>query len=123
MLKVQMMALRKGYVCSKPVIEGSRYDLIIDTGDGLLRAQVKYCDRKPSHSSSAVSVLLRNANGADKSYTGSDIDVLFVYVPATDKVYKIPVDVISGKRELCLRLEPPKNNQVLGIHLADNYAF
>jgi hypothetical protein len=39
-LKVEMRALELGVVCSKPVIEGTRYDCILNTGSNLYRAQI-----------------------------------------------------------------------------------
>jgi hypothetical protein len=35
-LKVEMRALELNVICSRPVIEGIRYDLILDTGDKVI---------------------------------------------------------------------------------------
>lgn len=123
MIKVQGRALEKGIVCCKPLVEGTRYDLILDVGNKLLRAQVKYCDRKTSHSSNSVSVLLKSARGqgANRTYTAAEIDVLLVYVKEADRICYVPVEEIVNKTSLCLRLEPPKNNQAVGVKMASNF--
>ena len=67
-LKVEMRALELGVVCSKPVIEGTRYDCILDTGSNLYRAQVKYGNGVTAYSSGAVAVCLRKEIRKDRNY-------------------------------------------------------
>jgi hypothetical protein len=45
-----------------------------------------------------------------------------VYDRATDRCYYIPASELgNGRRELLLRLTPPRNNQRARIRLAKNY--
>lgn len=123
MIKVQGRALEKGIVCCKPLVEGTRYDLILDDGDKLLRAQVKYCDRKASYSSDSISISLKSSRGqgANRTYTAAEIDVLLVYVKEVDRICYVPVGEIVDKASLCLRLKPTENNQKVGVKMASNF--
>ncbi|MCI0485271.1 MAG: group I intron-associated PD-(D/E)XK endonuclease [Blastocatellia bacterium] len=87
-LKVEMRALEKGIICSRPVVEGTRYDCILDTGSKLYRAQVKYANGKSSNTEGVVQVNLRKEirKNRNAAYTDSEIDVLLVYVPKIDSV-------------------------------------
>ena len=126
MIKVQERALEKGIVCCKPLAEGTRYDLILDDGSGkLLKAQVKYCDRRTSNTDTAVGVSLKSSagQGAGRSYTANEIDVLLVYVKAIEKVCCIPVGLIDGKSSVALRLEAPKNGQHSGVKMAKDFVW
>ncbi len=66
-LKVEMRALELGVVCSRPVIEGTRYDCILDTGTHLYRAQVKYGNGIPTAASGAVAISLTRVRHNNRS--------------------------------------------------------
>ena len=57
-----------------------------------------------------------------KLYTGAMIDWLAVYDATTDRCYYIPAEELAdGRRQLILRLTPPRNNQRAGIRYASDY--
>jgi hypothetical protein len=124
MLKVQERALELGILVSRPAVEGGRYDCILDDNGTLLRAQVKYAGVKASHSSGAVQVGLSKppGRGAQRPYTDKEIDALLVYVPAIDRVCLFPPVVFSGRAQLIIRYEPPKNGRKQCL-LAENYLW
>ena len=60
---------RLGYDVSVPITESARYDLIVDTPDGLKRVQVKYSSRNivdvRSIHSNSHGYVVKKANGDD----------------------------------------------------------
>lgn len=57
-----------------------------------------------------------------KKYTAETIDWLGVYDATTDKIFYIPAAELGAGRDLMhLRLEPARNNQRIGIRMADDY--
>ena len=123
MLKVQQRALEKGIICSKPVVEGTRYDLIIDDGSGKLqRAQVKYTDCSVQ-SDNAAHVKLINYQGAARCYTAEEVDMLLVYLPTTDTIYCIPHTMFCGKTEISLRFKAAANGQRKGVIMAGDFKW
>jgi hypothetical protein len=108
--RVKLRAIEFGWIVSIPEIE-ARYDLVLDNGHKLYRAQVKYI--APIRQG-AIRIDLRKEcrnNGKVKRYTASEIDVLIVYTPAPERFFWIPVELFSGMTHISFRLEPPKNNQ------------
>jgi hypothetical protein len=120
--KTELRALELGYVPSRPIFD-TRYDLIIDTLEGLKRVQVKYANGKPSQSLGSVIVNLLMKIGEKKvfTYKNKEVDGLIVYIPKIDKLCFIPPHMFVGKRNLCIRLEKPKNNQTKGVIFASDY--
>jgi hypothetical protein len=118
-LRVQLRAVEKGYVASRPSIP-CRYDLIIDTGTELLRAQVKYVNSRCSHSKGSVTIGLRPGRERGKKrsshlYTNDQIDLILVYVPAVDRVACLKPNDFAGHSTLTVRFERAKNQQEKGI--------
>ncbi|MFL6209623.1 MAG: group I intron-associated PD-(D/E)XK endonuclease [Pyrinomonadaceae bacterium] len=122
-LKVESRALELGIVCSRPAIEGTRYDCILDAGGKLFRVQIKYCDCRAVHASGAVQLRLRSTagQGAGRCYTKDEVDALVVYLPALDRLCFFPQDVFCGKTAIHIRLQPALNGQTKGCLLAENY--
>ena len=109
-LKVETIALEKGYVVSRPSVS-TKYDVIIDDGNRLWRVQIKYADGKASHTDNAV---IASLNYTDRSkiehtYKDSDIDALAVYVPKIDKVLWFLSNQICGKSKLQIKIAGNKN--------------
>jgi hypothetical protein len=108
--------LKLGFSVLKPMSELSRYDLVIDRGDGFETVQCKTGRLKDGkirfYSSSS-------ANNKRRSYKG-EVDLFGVYCPETGHCYLVPVDDVAST-EGCLRVEPAKNNQVAKTRLASSY--
>lgn len=125
-LKVELRALEKGFAVSRPSVD-ARYDLVVDNGESLLRVQVKYCDANTTHSVGSFFVGLRRWAGdrrdVSRNYRADEIDALAVYLPSTEKVYWIPVQVIDDKSSLTLRTEAPRNGQTKGIRMASDFEW
>ena len=124
-LKVEARALELGAVCSRPSVEGTRYDCILDIKGKLYRAQIKYCDCRSSHASGAVTVRLKSGigYGAARCYTEEEVDALLVYIPSIDKICFFPPEVFCGKSALSIRLKPSLNGQIKGCVRAQDYIW
>jgi Holliday junction resolvase-like predicted endonuclease len=116
--------LRRGYRVAFPYGEDADYDLILDRGTSLERVQVKHC----RSDGRAIEVKCRShslTNGrvrAVKRCTAASIDWLAVYDPTSDRCYYLPASLLgAGRATLNLRLDPPRNAQRLGVHLASDY--
>lgn len=120
--KTELRALELGYVPSRPIID-ARYDLIVDTRPVILRVQVKYADGKPSQAIGSVIVKLAYEDRAKTVFTYNDkeVDGLVVYIPKVDKLCFFPPKIFIGKRNLCVRLDKPRNNQKKGVIFAEEY--
>ena len=109
--------MRAGKKVLLPFGGGHRYDLAIDEEGTLKRIQcktaryMKGCITFPAHSS--------GRDGRAHHYYG-DADLFGVYAPCIDKIYLVPVNEVSYT-VVYLRVDPPKNNQVLHIRWAREY--
>lgn len=124
-LKVEMRALELGVICSRPVIEGTRYDCVLDTGSGLYRAQIKYDNGTSSKVTGAVQVNLRKAIGKEKNhpYFEHEIDALLVYIPKIDRICWFGPEVFNGKGSISIRINTAKNGQTKRCFSAAEYLW
>ena len=118
-LKVAAKAAEKGWAVSIPV-NTARYDLILDAGDKLFRAQVKYAG---GGSKSIAKFNFGNGSSGPQCYTKDEIDVVLVYLPQLDDVVWLGPELFHNKYGLHIRLEPAKNNQSKGIFLAEDHLW
>ncbi len=131
-LKVELRAAQKGWITSR-TIEGASYDLVLDDGCRLYRAQVKYASGKSVHSTGVVKVTLIRNNGDDrnmiyrrrktKCYSAGEIDVVLVYIPFVDNVCWFNADIFEGRPNLYVRYAPARSNQKQGITFAENHLW
>jgi hypothetical protein len=124
-LKVEMRALELGIICSRPVVEGTRYDCILDTGTELYRAQVKYANGTCTNTMGVVQVNLRKEIQKVKNctYLDNEIDVLLVYIPKINRVCWFGPEVFNRRQSLSIRINPSKNGQVKRCLPAENYLW
>jgi PD-(D/E)XK endonuclease len=88
-------AVQLGLIVAKPWGDNSSYDFIVDSGERLLRVQVKMtsslCDGRYKVA----------AHGAESAPYGlDDIDVLVAFVPPEDAWYIIPVEAFTPRAHL-----------------------
>jgi len=96
--------LKRGYVVSIPFGNNQRYDLVMDDGERLWRAQVKTARLKGG---CVVFNCSNNGyNGVRKTYHGQ-IDLFLAYCPDIDRVYRVPIEKATST-EMMLRIEPAK---------------
>ena len=100
-LKVQEEFLRYGFDISIPTYNSSRYDLLVDTGNELLKIQIKKSIGQTEHSFSFACTSQNVRSNSDKTkhkYTKDEID--YFATVWKNKVYLIPIDETSTNKTL-----------------------
>jgi hypothetical protein len=119
-LKAQLDLYEKGYLILIPQTEHSPFDLVGYKDGKFLRIQVKYRTSKDDKIEIPFKTCWADKNGTHtKDYDKSEIDVMCVYCPDTNKCYY--VNPQECNKTFNLRLSPTKNNQKTGIHLAEDF--
>jgi hypothetical protein len=109
----------------KPVAEHSRYDLVFEIGDRLLRVQCKWAPLRDG----VIPVRLMSSrykpNGQNirVAYSVDEIDAVAAYCENLDRCYLIPVARVAEMRGFQLRLDPPLNGQRASLNWAADYEF
>jgi prevent-host-death family protein len=122
---IAAQAIELDILVLKPVAEHGRYDLLFDLGGRLIRVQCKWgsVDRK-------LGVICVRIGGSrhtptrgyvTSTYSADEIDAIAVYCEELKETFLVPIDVAEGKRQLHLRLHPPRNSQRACINLAGDY--
>lgn len=113
--------LKLGYLISKPLVQSSKYDFIVDINHNLYKIQVKTSTPKEENSyiEFSTSTSHTNTKGTiNLSYSEDDVD--FFATIYEDQCYLVPYSA-CGKRMQRLRLVPTKNNQTKGVVFAKDY--
>lgn len=119
--QVAIEFLKLGYLISKPLVQSSRYDFIVDINHKLYKIQVKTCTPREENSyiDFATSTSHTNTQGTlNLTYSAEDVD--FFATMYEGQCYLVPHN-ICGKRNQRLRLIPTKNGQTKGIIFAKDY--
>jgi prevent-host-death family protein len=125
-MEIAAAAVRLGIPVLKPLTEHGRYDLGFEIGMRLLRVQCKWAGLAADRS------FIKIRTGGSRctpngyvlsSYSEDEIDLLAVYCGELDRCYLLPPGLVAGRREIVLRLTPPRNSQRACINLADEYEF
>ena len=119
--EVAIEFLKLGILVSKPLVQSSRYDFIVDINHKLYKIQVKTSTPKENNSylQFATSTSHTNTQGT-LNLTYSEEDVDFFATMYEGQCYLIPQNV-CGKRGQRLRLTPTLNGQTKGITFAKDY--
>jgi hypothetical protein len=122
---VMLAALKLGIDVYRPVGEGSRYDLILDLGERLLRVQCKWAARYRDAIVVRCYSSRRAAGGKliNRGYTIEEVDAFAAYSPDLDRCFLLPPELWAGRRAVQLRTSPALNNQIRRINWAGNYDF
>jgi hypothetical protein len=115
-------ATRLGIGVSRPLVEGERYDLILDLRPELIRLQCKWGVRRGD----VITSHLRTnrwtpAGPVEGIYSPDEIDAFGIYCAELDRCYLVPITVVAGRKGLYLRLAPSRNNQETGVNWATSY--
>ncbi|HEY1449854.1 MAG TPA: group I intron-associated PD-(D/E)XK endonuclease [Solirubrobacteraceae bacterium] len=114
--------IQLGLVVLRPLCEGSRYDLVFDLEPRLLRVQCKLARRTGGVLAIGLETCRHTPGGyVRSSYSAAEIDAIGAYSPELGTCYLLPIEEISSRRSLHLRLEPAGNNQAAGITWARDY--
>lgn len=119
-LKCKTYFLELGYMVSTPE-SPTRYDFILDTGEKLLKVQVKTCHIEEDGAKLAFKVSSTHATAKGNTrhhYQDDGIDYFCTWYD--NECYLVPVSD-CGKDVKYLRLKPTKNGQVKNISFAKDY--
>ena len=108
----------------RPFGEGRRYDLVIDNGAQLLRAQVKWAVRRGAVIHADLGTSRYTPNGyVTTTYRPEEIDGFALHCQETAQSFWLPIGEFSGRQAVHLRLEPAANGQRGSIRWAAEYPF
>ncbi|WBL99275.1 hypothetical protein [Salmonella phage SPTD1] len=110
-----------GITVSQPFGDNAPYDFVIDVNGRLLKVQCKtlMMDKNTYLLDASTTNFY---NGKCKSvYHGEKVDLYYGYHPETG--IEVLVDPKQYPKNLRLRVEPPKNNQVVGIKWLKDFLF
>ena len=119
--QVALEFLKLGYMVSKPLVQSSKYDFIVDINHKLYKIQVKTGTAKEENSyiEFATSTSHTNTKGTiNLTYSKDDVD--FFATMYENQCYLVPKE-LCGNRNQRLRLKPTKNNQTKGITFAKDF--
>ena len=117
-------AVQFGIVVLRPVVEGRRYDLVLDVDHRLYPVQCKWAPRRGA----VIDIHLATCRYTPRgylypTYDDDEIDAVALYCQELRRCYWLPIHVVAGKRAMFLRLWPAANNQRSAINFAADYAF
>jgi PD-(D/E)XK nuclease superfamily protein len=117
-------AVELGFVVLRPLVEGRRYDLVIDTGPDLLRVQCKWAQQRGAVIQVNLTTCRHTPSGYVRSTYGRDeVDGIGVYCHQLKRCFYLPIEAVAGRTAFRLRLAPAANHQEAAINYADQYAF
>lgn len=118
--QVALEFLKLGYLVSKPLVQSSKYDFIVDINHKLYKIQVKTGTLKEdAYIDFATSTSHTNTKGTiNLTYSQDDVD--FFATMYNGECYLVPIQD-CGKRAQRLRIAPTKNGQTQGIKFAKDY--
>lgn len=118
--QVAIEFLKLGYLISKPLVQCSRYDFVVDVNHKLYKVQVKTGTLKEDSyiEFSTCTSHTNTQRTLNLAYSADDVD--FFATMYDGKCYLVPYEV-CGKRSQRLRLVPTKNGQIKGITFARDY--
>jgi hypothetical protein len=99
--------MRKGWAVSVPFGNNERYDMLIDTRPGILRAQCKTA--RYIHGCIEFASSSKNGFTGVRSPYAGQVDVFLIYSSYTEQVYMFPVE-LAGPTFVRLRVEQPKEH-------------
>jgi len=86
--RITAAAIEAGIVVWRPVVEGCRYDLILDTGDRLLRTQCEWANRKGDVVLVAIRTCRHTPRGYVRgTYSAREIDGVAAWCRHTNECY------------------------------------
>ncbi len=117
-------AVKLGVGVYRPVVEGGRYDLILEVGTHLVRTQCKWA---PLQGDVVLVRCYSSRRARDglvrRCYTSSEIDAVAAYCPALERCFLLGAEHFDGRLQVMLRIAPSRNNQRAGVNWADEFDF
>lgn len=103
-----------------PLTEHAAFDLVALLGDRFFRVQVKYRSLKGGTIGVVFESTWADRHGVHTTpMSKAEVDIVLIYCPTTDQCYY--VDPREHRKAITLRIDPPRNNQRDGVHLARDH--
>lgn len=118
--EVALEFLKLGILVSKPLVQSSKYDFVVDIDHKLYKVQVKTGTfKEDAYLEFATSTSHTNTQGTlNLSYSEEDVD--FFATIYEGQCYLVPYN-LCGKRSQRIRFVPTKNGQTKGILFAKDF--
>lgn len=110
-IQVAVHLLKLGYVVSQPLVQDTRYDLIVDVKHKLIRLQVKTARKNSKNTGNSIIFNCRSTTNnvrecKQRYYSSDDVDFFATYWD--NEVFLIPVNECSAEKTIWL--EKPKSS-------------
>ena len=119
--KCFVKCLEAGYLISKPLFDNARYDFILDTGEKLLRIQVKTSAWNEDHSAFSFNGYSQHSTGNGNKrmkYTKAEVDY---FMTEKDNIFYLYPAEEQGFVSRVLRITSKQNQS--SIKWAKDYEF
>lgn len=116
-LKVASYLLQLGYIVSQPLVQDSKYDLIVDVNNKLIRLQVKTARANERSQGESIKFNCRSTTNnvrqcKQRYYSEEEVDYFATFWK--DSCFLIPISICSSEKTLWL--QKPKTS-------ASTYAY
>lgn len=119
---IAAVAIRAKLVVLRPLCDGGRYDLVLDTGRHLLRVQCKWATLRGGVVLAHCRTSRHTPRGYVRTtYSAGEVDALAAYAAETSRCYLIPVEEIEGRGMISLRIAPTRDRQARNVRWAHEY--
>ena len=124
-LAIATEAARLGLAVLKPLTEHERYDLVLGVASRLLRVQCKWGSRRGEVITARLESSYHSPTRGyvTATYDDSEVDAVAVYCGELERCYLLPIDLVSGRGSVTLRLSPARNKQRAALNSAAEYEF
>lgn len=98
--KCFLKCIEQGYIVSKPLFDNARYDFILDTGNKILKIQVKssrWNETKTGFSFNGYSQHSTGKGNKRMKYTSKEVDYFMTEFENNFYLYPVPVEGLSEK--------------------------
>jgi hypothetical protein len=115
-------AVRLGVVVLRPFPENRRYDLVFDIGGRLARVQCKWGALRSDLVVTRTSTSRHTPRGYVRTtYSPDEIDAIAIWCDPLKQCFLMPIEELAGQSYLHLRIAPSRNNQRVGVRMAEDY--
>ena len=111
---------KRGYNVAKPFGENTPYDLIVDDGKNLKKAQVKTAWEDNGKVKFNCKSTRSNFTESSKETYEGKIDSFIVYAPCLESLFEVPIEDANETR-MSLRYCETNNGQSANINWVDDY--
>lgn len=107
-----------------PLSDNLPFDFVAIINGEMKRIQVKSSEGAAKNGSREFKLRTTNwYQGTSKGYTEKDCDIIICYDYASSDIYMLKPENFVGAKSWTVRKEKPKNGQIKGINLHDDFVL